>query len=146
MRWWDIPRVLEIEQEVFAPDLWTAEQFWAELAEVPAARWYVVAEDGAELVGYAGLSSAGGEGDVQTLAVRRSRQGCGVGSMLLDAVLDEAARRGCARVYLEVRADNAPALGLYAARGFERVGVRRGYYADGTDAVVMRGRIGPRDR
>jgi ribosomal-protein-alanine N-acetyltransferase len=145
MRWWDIPRVLEIDEDVFAPDAWTAEQFWSELAGVPASRWYVVAEDGADLVGYAGLSCAAGDGDVQTIAVRRSRQRSGVGSLLLDAVLAEAARRGCGRVFLEVRADNAAAIALYERRGFERIGVRRGYYAGGADAVVMRGRIGPRD-
>ena len=144
MRWWDIPHVLEIEQDVFGRDAWTAEQFWSELAGVPLTRWYVVADDGTELAGYAGLSCARPDGDVQTIAVRRSRQGTGVGSQLLDALLAEAVRRGCSRVFLEVRAGNTAAMALYERRGFERIGVRRGYYADGSDAVVMRGRIRPR--
>jgi [ribosomal protein S18]-alanine N-acetyltransferase len=153
MRWWDIEGILEIERSVFGADAWTAEQFWSELAQVPLSRWYVVAEEEAEeeaeagprVLGYAGLACAGGDADVQTLAVRPSRQGAGVGSALFDALLGEASRRGCARVFLEVRADNDAAIGLYARRGFERAGVRRAYYTDGTDAVVMRGRIGRRD-
>jgi len=151
MRWWDIEPILPVERDLFPYDAWTAEQFWSELAGVPGTRWYVVAEDAGELVGYAGLAGAGGEGDVQTVAVRRSRHGSGVGSLLLDALLAEAERRGCGRLFLEVRADNAVAIALYRGRGFDRVAVRRGYYADGSDALVMRrvpaagGRIGPRE-
>jgi ribosomal-protein-alanine N-acetyltransferase len=145
MRWWDVESALEIEREVFSTDAWTAEQFWSELAGVPATRWYAVATADDDVVGYAGLAHAGSECDVQTLAVRRSRQGSGVGSMLLDALLAEGSRRGCARAFLEVRADNAAAIALYQRRGFERIAVRQGYYSDGTDALVMRGRIGPRE-
>jgi ribosomal-protein-alanine N-acetyltransferase len=38
---------------------------------------------------------------------------------------------------LEVRASNTAAQRLYAGAGFERRGKRRGYYADGEDAIVM---------
>ena len=45
-------------------------------------------------------------------------------------------------MFLEVAHDNLPALGLYEAAGFERAGLRRGYYdrgaAGSADAVVMR--------
>ena len=47
--------------------------------------------------------------------------------------------RGCAEVFLEVREDNPRARGLYLRRGFEEIGVRRGYYQpSGVNAVVMR--------
>lgn len=145
MRWWDIEAVLPIERELFPDEAWTAEQLWSELAGVPEIRWYVVAEDAAGVVGYAGLAAVGSEADVQTVGVRRSRQREGVGSLLLDALLAEASRRGCSQVFLEVRADNGGAIALYEGRGFEQIAVRRRYYADGADAMVMRGRIGPRE-
>jgi ribosomal-protein-alanine N-acetyltransferase len=45
-------------------------------------------------------------------------------------------------VLLEVRADNVPALALYATRDFERISVRRGYYDAGrVDALVLRKRL-----
>lgn len=40
-------------------------------------------------------------------------------------------------VLLEVRASNSPALALYTSLGFERVGLRKRYYSDGEDAVLM---------
>jgi ribosomal-protein-alanine N-acetyltransferase len=138
MRWWDIERVLPLERDVFPYDPWTVEQFWSELAGVPDLRWYVVAEDGPDLVGFAGLATAGGDGDVQTIVVRRGRQGEGLGRLLLRALLDEAGRRGCARAFLDVRADNRAAIALYEAYGFERVGTRRAFYRDGADALLMR--------
>lgn len=61
----------------------------------------------------------------------------GVGRALLGRALDEARGEGLARVLLEVAAGNAAARALYAAFGFRELGVRRGYYADGDDAVMM---------
>ena len=79
---------------------------------------------------------------MQTLAVAPAAQGQGLGRRLLDALVAEARRRDAGEVLLEVRAENAAALALYTAAGFERIGVRRGYYQPGgTDALVLRLRI-----
>jgi ribosomal-protein-alanine N-acetyltransferase len=82
--------------------------------------------------------AVGVEGDVQTLAVEQSQRRLGIGGVLLDALVDEATRRGCTSVMLEVAAANAAAQTLYANRGFEQVARRSGYYGPGRDAVVMR--------
>lgn len=140
MRWWDVPAALTIERALF-PDPWAETMFWSELAGVPETRHYLVAESGGELVGYGGLFATRHTADVQTLAVATHRQGEGVGARLLTALLDEAHRRGAGEVLLEVRADNEAAARLYTGFGFERIGVRRGYYQPGrVDAVVMRRR------
>jgi [ribosomal protein S18]-alanine N-acetyltransferase len=140
MRWWDIEAAMAIERELF-PDAWSAETFWAELARVPETRHYLVADDDGAVVGYAGLMAVGRQADVQTVAVAPGQQGHGYGATLLRALLDEATRRGCAEVLLEVRVDNAAALHLYEKAGFERISVRRGYYPGGVDGMVMRLRI-----
>jgi ribosomal-protein-alanine N-acetyltransferase len=140
MRWWDIPAALRIEREVFA-DPWSEGAFWSELAGVPETRYYVVAEDEGRLVGYAGLFAAGHQADVQTVAVAADQRGRGLGAQLLRDLLAEAERRDAGEVLLEVRADNEPAQRLYRRLGFERIGVRRGYYQPGpVDALVMRRR------
>lgn len=147
MRWWDVEAVARIEADLF-PDPWSVEAFWSELAHVPGTRHYVVAEvaevaEGAgAVVGYAGLLATRGQADVQTLAVARDRQGTGLGGQLLDALLAEARAREAREVLLEVRAENTAAQALYARAGFERIGIRRGYYRPGrTDALVLRLRL-----
>lgn len=142
MRWWDIEPALDLERRLFSDDAWTAGMFWSELAGVPATRHYLVADDKGRIVGYAGLAATRHEADVQTVAVDPDRQGEGLGRLLLDALLAEAHHRGCADVFLEVRADNERALSLYERARFEQVGRRRGYYQPGgVDAVVMRLRM-----
>ncbi|MGY1691185.1 ribosomal protein S18-alanine N-acetyltransferase [Geodermatophilus sp. SYSU D01105] len=137
MRLADLATVLELEEELFAPDTWTAAMYRDELSRTDT-RYYLVAEDGDRVVGYAGLIAYDDEAHVATIGVAPDRQGEGIGAALLDALLAEADRRSPV-VLLEVRADNELAQGLYRRRGFSEIGRRRGYYQpSGTDAVVMR--------
>jgi [ribosomal protein S18]-alanine N-acetyltransferase len=137
MRWWDVDGIMNIERDLFGNECWTIAMFWSELSEHDT-RHYLVAQDGEEIVGYAGLCAYPEESFVQTLAVRRDRQGSGLGARLLGALIDEAHRRDEPMVGLEVRADNAIAQRLYHRFGFEQVGLRKGYYQpSNTDAVLM---------
>jgi [ribosomal protein S18]-alanine N-acetyltransferase len=137
MRWWHVDDVLRLENDLFDDDRWTARTYWSELGQLDT-RHYLVAVDDGVVQGYAGFCDYPDEGFVQTIAVARQAQGNGLGARLLQALLDEAARRRRSRVLLEVRADNAPAIALYERFGFRRSGVRRGYYQpSGADALVM---------
>ncbi|MEU9515692.1 ribosomal protein S18-alanine N-acetyltransferase [Micromonospora sp. NPDC048169] len=136
-RWWHIDQVLPIEADLFGAEQWSAAMFWNELAN---GHFYLVAtDDGGAVLGYAGLAVAPpDEAWVQNVAVRRDAHRRGIGRLLLEALLAEAARRGVRSTLLEVAADNAPAQRLYATYGFEPIGVRRGYYQpSNTDALVM---------
>jgi ribosomal-protein-alanine N-acetyltransferase len=146
----DLPAVMVLEEELFAPDTWTEAMYRDELSR-PDTRFYVVAEFHLEgeddeeepvgepvMVGYGGLIAYDDEAHVATLGVTKALQGEGVGSLLLDALLAEADKRSPV-VLLEVRADNESAQRLYQRRGFTEIGRRRGYYQpSGADAVVMR--------
>ncbi|MEU1839063.1 ribosomal protein S18-alanine N-acetyltransferase [Micromonospora chersina] len=136
-RWWHVEQVLPLEADLFGAERWSPAMFWNELAN---GHHYVVAtDDDGTVLGYAGLMVAPpDEAWVQNVAVRRDAQRRGIGRLLLEALLAEAARQGVRSTLLEVAADNAPAQRLYAMYGFEPIGVRRGYYqASNTDALVM---------
>ena len=135
----DLAGVVELEQDVFGAEAWTPEMLLGELEQQPASRYYLVAEVDGQVAGYAGLLGAGWQGDVLTLAVAADRWGQGIGTALLQALLAEAARRGCTEVFLEVRTDNSRAQELYRRHDFAEIGIRRGYYQpSGADALVMR--------
>jgi [ribosomal protein S18]-alanine N-acetyltransferase len=135
----DLADVNALEHELFPDDAWSPEMFADEVSQPPDSRLYLVAETGMVLAGYAGVMFLpGGQADVLTIAVREDHWGRGIGSALLGALIDAARDRGCTEMFLEVRADNDRAHGLYLRRGFTNLGIRRGYYQpSGMDAITM---------
>lgn len=87
--------------------------------------------------GFVLARAAGGEAEILTLAVAPHARGQGLGRALLHAALQNSKAQGAHAMFLEVGADNPQALALYAGLGFAKVGMRKGYYANG-DALVLR--------
>jgi [ribosomal protein S18]-alanine N-acetyltransferase len=137
LRWWQIDELLPIEADLFGAEKWTAGMFWNELA---SGHLYLAAVDETGVVGYAGLAlSPPDEGWINNVAVRRDAQRRGIGRTLVQRLLDVAMKAGVTAVLLEVAADNEAAQALYEDFGFEKIGVRKGYYQPtNTDAYVMR--------
>lgn len=132
----DLPQVLEIERLSF-PTPWSERAFRGELT-VNSYAHYLVAELGERVVGYGGMWVIVDEAHVTNIAVHPRHRRSGIGRLLLKALLEQAADRGCDRVTLEVRKSNRPAQHLYQSYGFVPRGIRRGYYTDNNeDAIVM---------
>lgn len=95
----------------------------------------------AESAGFAMGRVAVDEAELLTLAVDPAARRLGTGKRLVAGFLEAARLRAAARAFLEVAADNAPAIALYLQAGFAPCGRRRGYYrpAQGpaVDALVM---------
>jgi len=106
----------------------------------PATRYFIVAEAGGAIAGYACLNAvARGKGDVQTIAVRPECEGKGIGTAMLADLIAAAAARECREIFLDVRADNDRARLLYRRTGFAETARRPGFYQpSGADAIVMR--------
>ncbi|KRA25725.1 ribosomal-protein-alanine acetyltransferase [Microbacterium sp. Root61] len=135
----DLDDIMALERASFPTDAWSDAMMREELGSPHG--WYIVDEEAGRIVGYAGLRAPKGskDADVQTIALAEASRGRGRGRMLLRALIEEAARRRVAEVFLEVRADNPVAQSLYASEGFVELGRRPHYYQpDDVDAVVMR--------
>ena len=78
--------------------------------------------------GFALGRAAADEAELLTLAVDPAARRSGIGRALLAGFEREARARGATSVFLEVAEDNAPALALYHAAGWEEAGRRPGYY------------------
>ena len=105
----------------------------AEFAELLASRFsFLLTEPEGFLLGRV----IAGEAELLTLAVRPDARRLGSGRRLLQQFLAQAQARGASDIFLEVAADNAAAIALYESAGFQRSGLRRGYYHNPTGAAV----------
>lgn len=77
------------------------------------------------------------EMQILDIAVHPTHRRQGHGTALLEAVMSAALGRGCTLATLEVSRDNAAAIQLYEQLGFQKVHVRKSYYGDGSDALLM---------
>ncbi|HLC06047.1 MAG TPA: ribosomal protein S18-alanine N-acetyltransferase [Anaerolineales bacterium] len=135
----DLANVLEIDRLSF-PVPWPERSYRYELTENPASNLLVAESNGSirRVVGFIGSWLIADEVHISTLAVHPSFRGLGLGKTLLEAILDQTARRGAEIATLEVRVSNTTAIDLYRKTGFEVVGRRPGYYRDnGEDALLM---------
>ncbi|MDQ0726283.1 ribosomal protein S18-alanine N-acetyltransferase [Microbacterium sp. W4I20] len=135
----DLDAIMGIENRSFPTDAWSAEAMASELVS-PHGR-YLVDEHEGVVVGYGGVRALQGsaDADIQTIALDAAHRGAGRGRALLRALLAAAVQRGAREVFLEVRADNPTAEGLYLAEAFEEIARRPRYYQpDDVDAIVMR--------
>jgi len=133
----DLDALVALDQVCFGDSAWSAESWAAEFARLGTDRVVLVADEGAA-VGYAVLLVPPAlEDPVELLriAVRPAERRTGIGGQLMTAALQRCAGR---TVLLEVAAGNESAGALYRGFGFEQISRRRGYYADGEDAVIMR--------
>ena len=80
---------------------------------------------------------AAGEAELLRIAVDPAHRGLGWGRTLLEACQRELEAEGLVHLYLEVRVSNVAAIQLYQTCGWERCGLRGGYYPDGEDAALF---------
>lgn len=131
----DLRAVLRIEEQVY-PRPWSAQVFRSELAH-GTDRCYVAACVGPRLVGYAGEFLVLEDAHVTNIAVDPRWQRHGIGSRLLLTLARVAILRQAKNLTLEVRVSNTAAQGMYRRFGFAPAGVRRRYYENTEDAIVM---------
>jgi ribosomal-protein-alanine N-acetyltransferase len=99
--------------------------------------WVARDEQGEDAIGFVIAWHVVDEIHVLSLATRPDRRRAGVGRLLMQEVVALARDKRAARMLLEVRRSNAPALALYRSIGFFASGVRARYYADDEDAIEM---------
>ena len=97
----------------------------------------IVAEQRELIAGFALMAFAETSAHLNLLAVAGEVRRQGIASALLDWLTASCEVAGIGRIDLEVRADNRGAIDFYRRYGFERTGVRHGYYGGSIDAVML---------
>ncbi|OMH38107.1 ribosomal-protein-alanine N-acetyltransferase [Motiliproteus sp. MSK22-1] len=134
----DIPSIAELEQQLFSHP-----QSRAQIANMFGSSYYgLVVEESSRLCGYAIVSWGGGDADLLVIALLQQYRGKGVSTRLFNSLLDGLKRVDVERLFLEVRASNASAIGFYRKVGFKEIGNRKNYYPSGKnvreDALIFR--------
>ncbi len=121
-------------EAVIFTDAWSEESILA-AAENLRTRIYAALDEQDALMGYLIVTQVMDVADIDNIAVSPDFRRQGIASLLLDTALE----RMDADVFLEVRASNAPAIGLYQKYGFAQIGIRKHYYEKPReDAILMK--------
>ena len=136
----DLERLTEIHLNAFgAQHSWSSAAIESALASERVAAIGIWIEEA--WGGFALVQRVEPEAEILTFAIDPEAQNKGYGQALLGAVLQEVEGRGVTRIFLEVAADNDPALALYRGAGFTEDGRRSGYYSregvQSVDAILM---------
>lgn len=129
-----LSQIAEIEKEAF-DEPWSVNMFLPELSDENA--FYVVGIENGEVICYGGFHRVLDEGQIANIAVRADKRGVGIGKSLMIKLLEEAKAAGVERITLEVKDTNERAIRLYKSLGFTVEGLRKRYYANRYDALVM---------
>lgn len=131
----DVNQVYQIEKELFSMP-WSKEDFLFALEKEK--NLYLVALIENKVVGYCGLWGILDEGQITNVAIRKEKQGQGIGTLLLQQLLEQGYQNGLLEYTLEVRESNLNAIHVYKKLGFREEGVRKNFYQNPAEnAIIM---------
>ena len=131
----DVPRVAELEEEIFS-DPWREKDIFSCVTD-PTGICYTAFSDG-RVVAYVIGRMIAPEGEIYRIATAEKYRRRGIAYRLLDYAVKCEKGKGLECLFLEVRSQNIAARNLYRAYGFKEISERKNYYSNPTDnAIVM---------
>jgi ribosomal-protein-alanine N-acetyltransferase len=131
----DVPFVYHQETAVFGQKI-EEKALYKEIIENKVARYYIALKDG-KRIGYIGGWMPKPHAEIITIFVKPEVRKQNIGCSLLKYLIDRAIEEEIESITLEVRPTNYAAIALYRSFGFADIGLRKKYYKDGEDALMM---------
>ena len=100
--------------------------------------YYYIATLDNEIVGFAGILKILDEANIMNIVTKIDKRNLGIGSKLLEMLIKKSSELKCKSITLEVNAKNLHAIHLYEKFAFKRIGLRKKYYNNTDDAILMR--------
>ncbi len=75
--------------------------------------------------------------ELNNFAIRKEFRGKGLGRLFISFITESGKILNVSKIFLEVKKDNYNAISLYKKTGFYVAGLRKNYYSDGNDAILM---------
>lgn len=98
---------------------------------------YIVAKLGENIVGFAGIIDTLDQMEITNIVVRKDMRHKGIGNTLLNELIKMSIKNNKNTIFLEVNSNNLFAIKLYEKNGFKKVGLRKNYYNNTDDAILM---------
>ena len=98
---------------------------------------YIVAKLNNEIVGFAGIINTLDQMEITNIVVRKDMRNQGIGNTLLNELIKLTIDSKMNTIFLEVNSNNLSAIRLYEKNGFKQVGLRKKYYNNTDDAILM---------
>ena len=130
----DLKNVLDIEVRAYKNPYWSQNMIFEVLANKTDKRLWIYEVDN-DVVGFIIDMRHKNEISLLNIAIHKYLQGMGHGLKMLKKYIKSLP--GKCSIYLEVNKNNIKALNIYAKLNFEKVSIRKSYYADGSDAINM---------
>lgn len=89
------------------------------------------------IVGFAGLKVILDEADIMNIVVKKDFRHNGIGSVLLENLINYSKDLNLKTITLEVNENNLSAIRLYDKFSFDKLGIRKNYYNGKSDAIIM---------
>lgn len=89
------------------------------------------------IVGFAGLKVILDESDIMNIVVKKDFRHNGIGSILLENLINHSKDLNLKTITLEVNENNLSAIRLYDKFSFDKLGIRKNYYDGKSDAIIM---------
>lgn len=116
-------------------DFWSYNVFKSELENINSK--YIVLKNNDEIIGFAGIWIALDEAHITNIVVKKSYRHQGYGAMLLENLIKLAKSLNLKIITLEVNETNTFAIKLYKKFEFENLGIRKKYYKNTENAIIM---------
>ena len=130
----DLDNISQILQTDF-DDFWNYSTFKDELQNTNST--YIVAKNKENIIGFAGIWKAVDDIHITNLVVKKDYRKKGVGSLLLQKLIEISKQKDITSITLEVNELNIEAINLYKKFGFKNVGIRKKYYNNKYNAIIM---------
>lgn len=116
-------------------DFWTYDVLQEELNN-PNSEYFVAKLEN-NILGFAGIWKAVDDVHITDIVVKKSNRQTGIGSKLLEKLIQTAKSQNFNSITLEVNEHNQPAINLYLKYAFKNVGFRKKYYNNKDNAIIM---------
>lgn len=83
------------------------------------------------------IQTATNEAEILNVCVHPNHRQQGIAQELLQKTIQKCAEKNIEKIFLEVQQNNTPAINLYTKFNFQKIGTRKNYYKNKTDAIVM---------